>query len=195
MPDERLSKVTVYALVTGLVSIGALLLAASLTDWRADLLTIGGVVYFAFLYLLLAALSFPVFGNLRAGTEGTAVLAALFSVGPLGTLLAANLGQLSYEILATLRDLRAQRKLRSLRELLAHAFLNVALISLGTLLAAQVYATLGGKLPLANFEAAQFVECSAALIAYTITVIAPKVALVYYLRGHAEPQSFSWRKL
>jgi GAF domain-containing protein len=194
MLSERASETTAYALPTAAVLIGMLLVAAFTTHWHADLFAFSDIVYFAALYWAVCALSFSSRGRLRVGIEGTALLAAFFSIGQLGALLALGVGHLAYDVSAALWKMRTEQTRQSLVAFSLQAASNLAIRSFGCLLAAQVYFALGGALPLASFAAAQLIECLAALIAYNIAVNALQVAVAYYLsRRTAQP--FAWRTL
>ncbi|MFN7210834.1 MAG: GAF domain-containing protein, partial [Aggregatilineales bacterium] len=175
------------------VGIGTGILSASTADGRGASFTLGDVLYFSGMYLVLAALGFPIFGRLRAGTEGIAVLAAFFSLGLLGALMTLSFGHLSYELLVGRRQ--ARRSADNLLKSLALAALNIGLLSLALTLAAGAYFDLGGALPLATFEPTHFDESAIALIVYTVVALTSKFALACALSTPAERRRFDVRKL
>jgi GAF domain-containing protein len=194
MLSERISETTAYALLTAAALIGTLLIAAFMTHWYADQFALSDILYFAALYWAMCALGFPLHGHLRMGMEGAAVLAAFFSVGQLGALLALMLGHLAYELSAALWKMRTAQASQSLLAFSLSAALNIGLRSFSCLLAAQVYFALGGTLPLTSFASAQLIECIATLIAYGIAINALQTALVYRLSRRAG-LPFDWRGL
>jgi GAF domain-containing protein len=195
MLGGRSSEVGSYTLIVAVLIISGLFIMASGMHWHAYPITFGDIAYFALLYLALAALSFPVLGSLRAGIEGTAVLAAFFSLGLSGALWVVALGHLSYEVLSALWQRRSQQMRQSLRQFLTQSALNIALLSFSITLAAQVYAALNGRFPLSAVEPAYFVECLVALFAYTVAAIGLQIGLAYWLSKPAERQRLNWRKL
>ncbi|MFQ3535743.1 MAG: GAF domain-containing protein [Aggregatilineales bacterium] len=172
-----------------------MIVAANIPHWHTDRFTLGDIAYYACMYLVLAMLAVRVFGHLRAGIEGVAVLAAFFSIGPLGALLVIGSGHIGYELLARHWEVRTQRRNRNLLAFSTLAVLNVILLSFGLLLAAWVYFALDGELPLLAFRSTQFVESSAALIVYTSVTIFSKIALAYATTSRIERPHFDLRRL
>ena len=182
------------ALITAaVVGVGTGILSASTANERATSFTPGDVLYFALMYLVLAALSFPIFGQLRAGIEGIAVLAAFFSLGLPSALMALSLGHIGYELLVGWRQ--ARRIADNLPKSLALAALKIGLLSLALTLAAGAYFDLGGALPLSALEPTRFTESMAALIVYTAMALFSNFALAYALSTPAERRRFDVRKL
>lgn len=195
MSDERASELTTYALFIAAVLIAILFIAADTTHWYDGSFTAQDILYFTALYFAICAFSIRLRGRLRSGVEGAAVLAAFFSIGQLGALLALSIGHLAYEIATALWKMRTAQVRPVLLEFSLSVALNIALRSFSCLLAARVYFALNGTLPLASFASAQFIECLAMLIVYSLAVNVLQIAVAYRLSRVARERSFEWRGL
>lgn len=178
-------------IAAAVIGVGTGILSASTANERATSFTPSDVLYFALMYLVLAALGFPIFGQLRAGIEGIAVLAAFFSLGLPSALMALSLGHIGYELLIGWRQ--ARRIADNLPKSLALAALKIGLLSLALTLAAGAYFDLGGALPLSAFEPTRFTESMAALIVYTAVALFSNFALAYALSTPVERRRFDVR--